>query len=300
MPCEGHLEVHEGQHHLTCIRPASPCERSHRHRTEHPCHCLTIATLYVQLCIGGSQPMVSFHGLASVNAHCQTLWEGCRWLDKSQLASGHCAVLSCWLSCWQPVLSFHGLPEIMHSTQFHVRVTDGSAAAPVHLVIGHAGATTSPNLLPEQPSFWHRVDLVHGFLRIEANATIMTCEVSNKFAWGSSQSNTSQHDWLSVTVRSFNKGLGLWTCLNPRTAPVIVAGRCLLCALCSAFTPHPRVLTLRAPVGDFQYCWLPQHPLKRRSSTSCPASVLLSNLSQVISDCLLIIPDTADQNAAKN
>ena len=53
---------------------------------------------------------------------------------------------------------------------------DGSAAAPVHLVIGHAGAGLSPNVHLVKPAMYERVLLRHGYLRVEANATHLGME----------------------------------------------------------------------------------------------------------------------------
>ncbi len=54
---------------------------------------------------------------------------------------------------------------------------DGTAGGPVHLVIGHAGAGLCLNTLPQRPVFWERVELTHGYMRVEANGTTMHCEV---------------------------------------------------------------------------------------------------------------------------
>lgn len=54
---------------------------------------------------------------------------------------------------------------------------DGTAGAPVHLVIGHAGAGLCLNTLPVRPQFWERVELTHGYMRVNANGTHMHCEV---------------------------------------------------------------------------------------------------------------------------
>lgn len=55
--------------------------------------------------------------------------------------------------------------------------SDGTAGGPVHLVIGHAGAGLCLNTLPQRPPFWERVELTHGYMRVEANGTDMHCEV---------------------------------------------------------------------------------------------------------------------------
>lgn len=55
---------------------------------------------------------------------------------------------------------------------------DGTAGGPVHLVIGHAGAGLCFNTLPKRPSFWDKVLVTHGYMRVEANGTDMHCEVS--------------------------------------------------------------------------------------------------------------------------
>lgn len=54
---------------------------------------------------------------------------------------------------------------------------DGSQAAPVHLVIGHAGAGLCLNVEEQQPDFFETVQLEHGYMRVEANATHLHCEV---------------------------------------------------------------------------------------------------------------------------
>ena len=55
---------------------------------------------------------------------------------------------------------------------------DGSAQAPVHLVIGHAGAGLCFNTLPQRPVFWHKVSITHGYMRVEANGMDLHCEVT--------------------------------------------------------------------------------------------------------------------------
>ena len=55
---------------------------------------------------------------------------------------------------------------------------DGTAAGPVHLVIGHAGAGLCLNTLHVRPKYWERVELTHGYMRVKANGTHMHCEVS--------------------------------------------------------------------------------------------------------------------------
>ena len=47
----------------------------------------------------------------------------------------------------------------------------------MHLVIGHAGAGLCFNTLPQRPSFWDKVSVTHGYMRVEANGTDMHCEV---------------------------------------------------------------------------------------------------------------------------
>ena len=56
---------------------------------------------------------------------------------------------------------------------------DGTAGGPVHLVIGHAGAGLSLNTSPQskRPRFWERVELSHGYMRVEASGTDIHCEV---------------------------------------------------------------------------------------------------------------------------
>ncbi|KAL4439452.1 hypothetical protein ABPG77_008781 [Micractinium sp. CCAP 211/92] len=54
---------------------------------------------------------------------------------------------------------------------------DGTARAPVHLVIGHAGAGLTPNVHLFRPRIFRDVKLRHGYLRVIANATHMQHEV---------------------------------------------------------------------------------------------------------------------------
>ncbi|KAK9830188.1 hypothetical protein WJX72_010191 [[Myrmecia] bisecta] len=54
---------------------------------------------------------------------------------------------------------------------------DGSQAAPVHLVIGHAGAGLCFNVEPQKPAIWEVVDVSHGYMRVEANGMRIKCEV---------------------------------------------------------------------------------------------------------------------------
>jgi len=54
--------------------------------------------------------------------------------------------------------------------------SDGSVAAPVHLVIGHGGAGLSPNVHLLRPKIFQTVALMHGYLRVEANATHMVSQ----------------------------------------------------------------------------------------------------------------------------
>ena len=54
---------------------------------------------------------------------------------------------------------------------------DGTAGGPVHLVIGHAGAGLCFNTIPQRPSFWEKVSVTHGYMRVEANGTNMHCQV---------------------------------------------------------------------------------------------------------------------------
>lgn len=57
---------------------------------------------------------------------------------------------------------------------------DGSQAAPVHLVIGHAGAGLSWGVSPQPPSWIQVVKLQHGFMRVTANGTHFTCQVGRR------------------------------------------------------------------------------------------------------------------------
>ena len=50
---------------------------------------------------------------------------------------------------------------------------DDISPAPVHLVIGHGGFGLSPNVHLWRPRIFKKVVLLHGYLRVEANATHM-------------------------------------------------------------------------------------------------------------------------------
>ena len=54
---------------------------------------------------------------------------------------------------------------------------DGSASAPVHVVIGHAGAGLCFNTEPEKPAHFEVVDVDWGYSRIKANGTHLQMEV---------------------------------------------------------------------------------------------------------------------------
>ena len=54
---------------------------------------------------------------------------------------------------------------------------DGSASAPVHVLIGHAGAPYSWAINPTTPSYYDAVAVQHGYMRVTANATRMHMEV---------------------------------------------------------------------------------------------------------------------------
>lgn len=54
---------------------------------------------------------------------------------------------------------------------------DGSHAAPMHLVIGHAGAGLCYNILPDKPRFWEVVKVEHGFAKMDANMTHLAVQV---------------------------------------------------------------------------------------------------------------------------
>ena len=53
---------------------------------------------------------------------------------------------------------------------------DGSNAAPVHLVIGNGGAHYSTDTDPNKPAYMEVVELIHGYLRFHANATMFAFE----------------------------------------------------------------------------------------------------------------------------
>lgn len=53
---------------------------------------------------------------------------------------------------------------------------------PVHLVIGHSGAGLTPNVHFFQPAIYRSVELRHGYVRIDANATHMAVETVASFS----------------------------------------------------------------------------------------------------------------------
>lgn len=53
---------------------------------------------------------------------------------------------------------------------------DGSQAAPVHLVIGHAGCGLCLNVLDPSPAMLEVVRVEHGFMMVDANATHLHCQ----------------------------------------------------------------------------------------------------------------------------
>lgn len=58
-----------------------------------------------------------------------------------------------------------------------MRGADGVAQAPLHLVMGHAGAPLTYNTALQPDPIWRLVNLTHGYLRISANATNFDVEV---------------------------------------------------------------------------------------------------------------------------
>ncbi|CAK0782920.1 hypothetical protein CVIRNUC_006115 [Coccomyxa viridis] len=56
---------------------------------------------------------------------------------------------------------------------------DGTARAPVHLLIGHAGAPYSWTINPVTPPYYEAVAIQHGYLRVEANRTALTMQAVN-------------------------------------------------------------------------------------------------------------------------
>lgn len=54
---------------------------------------------------------------------------------------------------------------------------DGSQRAPIHLVIGHAGAGLSFTVTPQKPAFMEVVLLEHGYMRVQANGTALSFQV---------------------------------------------------------------------------------------------------------------------------
>ena len=58
-------------------------------------------------------------------------------------------------------------------------LADGSQRAPIHLVIGHAGAGLSFTVHQKKPSYMEKVMVEHGYMRVEASGTTLYCEVSS-------------------------------------------------------------------------------------------------------------------------
>lgn len=58
---------------------------------------------------------------------------------------------------------------------------DGTAKAPLHLVIGHAGAGLTPNVHFLRPRIFKKVSLHHGYMVVEANATHLAHTVLSSF-----------------------------------------------------------------------------------------------------------------------
>ena len=54
---------------------------------------------------------------------------------------------------------------------------DGSQRAPIHLVIGHAGAGLSYTVMQQKPDFMEVVLLEHGYMRVHANGSALSLEV---------------------------------------------------------------------------------------------------------------------------
>lgn len=67
--------------------------------------------------------------------------------------------------------------------------SDGSAKAPVHLVIGNAGAELCWNIAPRTPDHFQVVQVMWGYMKVDANATHITCEAISD-AEGAAKSRT--------------------------------------------------------------------------------------------------------------
>lgn len=61
--------------------------------------------------------------------------------------------------------------------QIKLWLVDGSQRAPIHLVIGHAGAGLSFTVHQKRVEYMETVQVEHGYMRVEANATQISCEV---------------------------------------------------------------------------------------------------------------------------
>ncbi|PSC73699.1 inactive purple acid phosphatase 27 [Micractinium conductrix] len=93
---------------------------------------------------------------------------------------------------------------------------DGSAAAPVHLVLGHSGAGLTPNVHFFRPHIFKRVLLRHGYVRVTANATHLTHAAHVAF-WDRDGDGVL---WPSDTYVGFRK-LGFNVFISLLAVPVI-------------------------------------------------------------------------------
>uniref|UniRef100_A0A1D1ZXW6 Purple acid phosphatase n=2 Tax=Auxenochlorella protothecoides TaxID=3075 RepID=A0A1D1ZXW6_AUXPR len=84
----------------------------------------------------------------------------------------------------EPLLLRHGVDATWHGHHHSYQRTcplaggrclasgeDGVAAGPVHIVLGHSGASLTPNTEPQRPREFVSVQLQHGYVRVTANAT---------------------------------------------------------------------------------------------------------------------------------
>mmetsp|Transcript_1844 Transcript_1844/g.5402 ORF Transcript_1844/g.5402 Transcript_1844/m.5402 type:complete len:625 (-) Transcript_1844:225-2099(-) len=62
--------------------------------------------------------------------------------------------------------------------------SDGAAKAPVHLVIGNAGADLCWNVQPRTPAHFEVVAVAWGWMKVDANATHLTCEAMSDSSAG--------------------------------------------------------------------------------------------------------------------
>lgn len=76
---------------------------------------------------------------------------------------------------------------------------DGSATAPVHVLIGHAGAPFSWTINAPTPPYYDSVAVEHGYLRATANRTAVHVQARDRASPGSPVLLMPQH-WLRCYI----------------------------------------------------------------------------------------------------